>query len=250
MPGVFVTKGMTVGVPPGGLTVSMGPGGELDAQLVLQVRFDVCPTWVELALRHLEDAVKGREERIAAWAKDDPEQKAATLEREFEASMQAVMAAAIAVDAFYAMIQPHVKLPTGTAERWRTKRTARYVQVTEVIRRGFKIRQAAIVELRKSLKEIYRVRDMAVHPSGRIEMAVVHPELDVGVEWRFALFRSQNAEAIVNGATWLLWQLASTVEPRQDGVRTYVSGLRTKLGALFPDGHPLSPQGRNSEKEQ
>jgi len=46
--------------------------------------------------------------------------------------MQAIMAAAIAVDAFYAMIWTHVDLPPDIANKWRAGRTARYSQVTEV----------------------------------------------------------------------------------------------------------------------
>jgi hypothetical protein len=55
-------------------------------------------------------------------------QKAATLEREFEAAMQAIMAAAIAVDASYALIRSHVHLPPSIVTKWRTNRTARYVK--------------------------------------------------------------------------------------------------------------------------
>jgi hypothetical protein len=98
--------------------------------------------------------------------------------------MQAVMAAAIAIDAFYALIQTHVQLPSSLITQWRTIRTARYTQVTEVLRRAFHLKQKGTAALRQNLKEIYRLRDLAVHPSGKIEAPILHPEIDVSVEWR------------------------------------------------------------------
>jgi hypothetical protein len=110
---------MTVGIPAGGFSLSIGDDGNINGNLMLHVRFDVCPTWIELSLRHLAAANVARANRQAAWAGTDEEAKAAALEQEVEASMQAIMAAAIAVDAFYAIIQPHVDLPLTLVERWR-----------------------------------------------------------------------------------------------------------------------------------
>ena len=166
------------------------------------------------------------------------EQKAATLEREFESSMQAIMSAAIAIDAFYAIIQTHVVLPPSLLEKWRTKRTSRYSQVTEVIRRAFHLKHNGTATLRQNLKEIYRFRDLAVHPSGKIEGAVWHPELNVGVEWRFAYFSANNAELVVNAATWILWDLAYYGNPTDSNVSEYMSNLRLRLAEFFPNGHP------------
>jgi hypothetical protein len=51
-------------------------------------------------------------ERIAAWQSDDADARAATLEREFESSMQAMMAAAIALDSFYLALRDKTSIPT------------------------------------------------------------------------------------------------------------------------------------------
>lgn len=97
MSGVFITRGMRVAVPAGGLTFSIGDDGQLKgSSLTIHVHYDVCPTWLELAFRHLADAEDRGLARIAAWQSDDQDARAATLEREFESSMQAMMAAAIA----------------------------------------------------------------------------------------------------------------------------------------------------------
>jgi hypothetical protein len=107
-------------------------------------------------------------------------EKARTLEREFESSMRAIMAAAIALDAFYAVLQPHVGPEPKLLEKWRKKRTARYSQVTEVVRRAFNLKRNGTKTLRKNLKQIYRLRDLAVHPPGNIQAAILHPELNIG----------------------------------------------------------------------
>jgi hypothetical protein len=94
--------------------------------------------------------------------------------------------------------------------------------------------------LRDNLKEIYRFRDMAVHPSGRIQAALLHPDLNVGVEWRFVYFRASNVRALVNAATGIVWQLAHHGKPTTAKVVNYINGLRARLATLFPSGHPES----------
>ena len=237
MAGIFISRGMTVAVPPGGLTIGIGTNGSSTSNVILHVRFDVCPTWTELALRHLADAKARRTAREIAWAGTNEEDKAASLEREFEASMQAIMAAAIALDAFYSLMQTHVQLPPSLVTRWRTKRTARYSQVTEILRRAFHLKPEGTAVLRQNLKEIYRLRDLAVHPSGKIEAPILHPEINVGVEWRFAYFRAHNAELIVNAATRILWDLAHAGKP-DSKIQEYMAALRQQLEELFPTGHP------------
>jgi hypothetical protein len=240
MVGIFISRGMAITVPAGGLTISIGADGKPAANMTLHVRFDVCPTWTEIALRHLDDAREKRVARQAAWAGTNEEHKAASLEREFETSMQAIMAAAIALDAFYSLIQTHVDLPPSLTEQWRTKRTPRYSQVTEVLRRAFRLKPKGVAVLRGNLKEIYRLRDLAVHPSGKIAAPTLHSELGVGVEWRFAYFRAHNAELAVNVATWILWELAHGGKPKEPKIVEYMNGLRQRLVQLFPSGHPFA----------
>ena len=240
MSGIFISRGMSIAIPAGGLVISLDEHGKPVApSLTLHVRFDVCPTWCQLALLHLAEAMSRRDARITAWAGTDENKKAESLEREFEASMQAAMASAIAMDAFYSVVQTHVQLPTTLVQQWRSKRTARYSQVAEVLRRGFGLKTKGAKLLRDNLKEIYRFRDLAVHPSGKIQAPLLHPELNVGVEWRFAYFRATNAEGLVNAATAIIWDLANNGTPREEQINKYMKGLRERLLELFPCGHPL-----------
>ena len=225
MTGVFVTRGMTLAVPAGGLTLSIGDEGKLAGSLTLHVHYDVCPTWLELASRHLSDAEERKRARIAAWNSDDQEARAATLEAEFKSSMQAIMAAAIAINSFYAALRERTNIPDETIQAWRKNKTARYKQIVEVLRRAFSLIPRDCAKLRQNVKEIFKVRDMAIHPIGNVAAPVLHPELQVGVEWRFALFRADNAEAIVGGARSIVHELVAKGKPSTPEVQRYIDGL-------------------------
>jgi hypothetical protein len=243
MSGIFISRGMTVSIPAGGLKISLGSNAP-PPSLTLHVHFDVCPTWCELAMSHLEAAKARRADRIAAWQRneEDPhvgETKALTLEREFEASMQAIMAAAISLDAFYESLRDRIAIPAALTDQWRQNRTARYAQVTEVFRKAFRLKPRGTKQLREHLKRIYRLRDLAVHPSGKIQAPIEHPELNVGVEWRFFYFRAEHAQHVVDAATAIVWDLANQGKPANEKITQYVKGLRSRLNVLFPEGHPL-----------
>ena len=209
--------------------------------LTLQIRFDVCPTWIQLAKRHLETAIEARTKRQFVWSGTDVVAKEQALEAEFESSMQAIMAAAIAWDAFYSILRQNVKIPQSLIERWRSGRTARYSQVTEIVRRAFSLNPKKTSTLRANLKEIYRFRDLAVHPSGQIEAALLHPELNIGVEWRFVYFQATNAELAVSGAAAMLWVLAHDGKAKDTKIIEYQKTLCARLEEIFPDGPPTIP---------
>jgi hypothetical protein len=237
MPGVRISKGMTVGFPE--FTLQIRPDGSIESSpVVLHVRFDVCPTWIGLASKHVAAAKAARQERQAKWATANEETRDQLLESEFESSMQAIVSAGVAWDALYAMVRDHASIPSTMAERWRHGRTARYTQVAEVVRRAFKLKGAGASALRGNLKEIFRYRDRAVHPSGKLEAAVHHPELDVGVEWRFVFFRAKNAEFVVSVASAMLWDLAHKAKPQHAKVVEYQKLLARKLQVVFPQGRP------------
>jgi hypothetical protein len=54
--GIFITKGVRVGIPAGGLKISMSGTGEIGSHLVLHAALDVTPHWFDIALTHLAAA--------------------------------------------------------------------------------------------------------------------------------------------------------------------------------------------------
>ena len=108
-----------------------------------------------------------------------------------------------------------------------------------MIRRAFNLKRNGVRLLLENLKKIYRLRDLAVHPSGKVQEALLHPELGVGVEWRFVYFRADISEGAVNAATAIVWDLAFQGKPVSDQTANYLRGLRARLNDLFQQGHPL-----------
>lgn len=51
MPGIYITRGMTVSIP--GYSLRSREDGEIAAApLTAHVWFEVCPTWLQIAKRH------------------------------------------------------------------------------------------------------------------------------------------------------------------------------------------------------
>ncbi len=236
MPGIFITRGMMGSVPD--FQIRIGEDGSLEADATFHVRFDVCPTWIQIAMRHLNDAVTAKVNRYEVWSGTDENAKAQCLEAEFEASMQAIMAAAIAWDAFYAILRGYVPIPDDMAICWQKNRTARYKQVLEIVRRGFSLKRSQTAALKTALKQIYSYRDLAVHPAGNIEAPLLHPELDVGTEWRFVYFRTTNAKELVLSTVEIIWALAHNGKPNYPEIGNYLEILSMRLREIFPSGCP------------
>ena len=113
MADIFTTKGTTFSIS--GISFWIGDDDQFQIGPVkLNVHFDVCPTWIQIAIRHLDTALQARLKRKEAWEKSDENLKASTLEAEFESSMQAIMAAAIAWDSLYSVLCEHVVIPADT----------------------------------------------------------------------------------------------------------------------------------------
>lgn len=210
------------------LEIAAEPAGSV----VSPARFDVCPTWLELAIRHLSDARAAQVTRVAASNRADELAKAEAFEWEFEASLQAMVASGIAVDAFCAVIRSKVQLPESLCNQWRENPTPRYIKNSEVLRIAFSLGLKAASGVRQCLGEILRFRDLAIDPSQKSAGLVFHPELSTGVEWRFAYFRYENALQIVRATAWLIWELATCGKSNDADVQKYVDALRLRIEPL------------------
>lgn len=195
--GILVGRGTRVVIPAGGLKIDLGDAGNrVTAEVRLQL--NMWFYWLETALSHLCNA---REHHAALLrARDDGETPQPALDNEACSGMQAIMAAAIAMDALYADVAERLPVPPDLRAHWRQNGTAPYAQVTEVFRRAFGLRRQGTANLRRTLKELYRFRDIAVHPDARASAPVQHPDLRVGVEWRFVAFGFDSATQAVRAA--------------------------------------------------
>ena len=195
-------------------------------------RFDVCPTWLDLAIRHLSDAGAAQVSRVAEYRGADGIAQVEMLQWEFEASLQAVVCCGIAVHAFGAAMQSKVQLPQSVSEEWQRQGTPRYIQISEVLRIAFGLDAKNASGVRQCLSEILRFHDLAINPSQKSGTTVFHPGLAAAVEWRFAYFRYENALLIVRATLRLIWELVAFGKPNEVDVQKYVDGLRQKVEPL------------------
>lgn len=194
-PGVFLVKGDAVSVQP--FTISVNEQGEIEASpVVLHVGIDMTGYWLEIAYKHLLNTELAHKKLMLAKEEGNDEKISRYLKKESIAGMQSIMASGIALDAYYASIKEHVKIPQSTLDSWRENSTARYKQISEVLRMGFRLKNPSSKNLRDILKQNFKFRDDAVHPSPGTAAPMLHVELNKVTDWRYATFRFYNAKAI------------------------------------------------------
>lgn len=196
----------------------------------------MCPYWLKFAYDHLLITEQNSNAITNAKERNNDEEIGDALKLEFSSGMQAMMAAGIAVDAFYASTKDYVAISDETARAWRDNRTARYKQVSEVLRSAYRIANSDARGLRDVTKHIYHFRDKAVHPSSGALPLALHPGLNKVTNWRYAAFCFQKAKVAASLAFQIVWRLVAS--PReQDYVNlelmNYCETLLTSIKPLL-----------------
>lgn len=192
--GVYISEGMGVRIPAGGLTISIDEQGAPSVQVIeFQVSLDVWPYWIDIGMDHADLARKARRELEEAVAEDRDADKGIHLEAECKAGMVACSAAGFALDAFYESIRWHLPGMDALIRDWNRAGTPRHRRVAETIRRGTVLTNEQGKDLQRGVREVFKYRSWAVHPPADFRAPVVHDLLGAGVEWRFMAFRSSNA---------------------------------------------------------
>ncbi len=232
-PGIFVTKGMKISIPP--FSITLGKDGKSSSTgITLNTGIDMCPYWLKIAYGHLLNTEAANIELMLAKAEHSDEKISQALQNEFTSGMQAIMAASIAIDSYYASVKDHIKIQNNLIQQWRTNRTARYKQIVEVLRRGYSLKKGPTKVLRDIIKEIYIYRDKAVHPEYGTAIPKLHIELNKVTDWRFVTFRFYNAKAIVGQSFSIIYQTSSiTLDDSQKELKKYYDELIIELQPIM-----------------
>jgi hypothetical protein len=219
--GIYVVKGMDLILK--NLSFSIDEEGNLKAsQPIVHLRLDQTAVWLRIAIGHVVDADAAHIRVLQAHRDGDEKAKGRHLMATYESGMQAVVAAATAMDAFYASVKSHVKIDDAALAAWRANGTPRYAQIAEVLRRGFRLPDESAQVVRRFLHRLADRRDQAVHPGSDAHEAELHPDLGVGVEWRFVAFGRDIAHAATESVLRIMTKLTSSAERvRNDEVRAY-----------------------------
>ena len=232
--GILVSDGTEFSLK--GFRLVVTGDGEIAAELDgVELRPDLTVHWLAIAVEHVRDAKVGREALVASIADEWLGDHSAPLEAEFRASMQAIVASAIALEAFHSSLRDRTTVPPETLQAWRENRTARWRQVAEVIRLAFNLEPETHVQIRKSVREIFKYRDWAVHPRARSGDPVRHELLDAGTEWRFVAFTYENAHKAVGAALAVVNNLCRATPKSRPAVVEFAQNLRTRLEPLVEE---------------
>ena len=244
MTGIMLLNGMSLHLS--GLSLSIDESGNISApNAEFHVSYDACITWAGIAKLQGAEALSAMELRRRTWNEtDDSELRGNCLRNEFFASVQAVIAAATTLDALYAQLKLLDTIPKEITNAWAKNRKPRSSQVAETVRMTFDIQDQLFTDFRTAIKHIYRLRDLAVHPSAIKTKPYKHPELDVGLEWRFTTYRGDVADIMVTYVLNLIWELAHFSKFKNEKVKKYIEGLNNKIQNLLPDGKP-TPRSTN-----
>lgn len=241
--GVFIVKGDQVSVAD--LKVTVLPDGKMEAGVRVELGLDMCPSWLEIAFERQSESDEAYRRLLAAVAAGDDDSMGIALKADFSASLQSIMAGAVALDAFYASVKERIEIDEGTLQGWRQKRTARYKQITEVLRRAFGLSPEGVSQVRFQTKNIFRFRDIAVHPDSRTRLPTYYPVLNKGVDSRYTNFRNRNSLASLWYSANLIRGAARNPNAVSEELKHYCGDLLKRLEALIKEwenryGRPLN----------
>ncbi|WP_169744264.1 hypothetical protein [Knoellia aerolata] len=256
MPGIFFTRGAQLRIPAGGLTIRMTDQGEVVMEPVrTQLRMDLWPQWLHEALDATIAARVAYADLLAevAGQGEAGDRLAELLDRELRACMRAISSSAFAVDAFYASVQARSPAHPDRA-KWRApgrRRTPRQAQVSEALRYHLKLRQPGASEIRARIKQLFKFRGWAVHADATFRDAIHREDLDLGVGWHHAAFRTENAVATLGSTFQMLDVLVVRLERGCQELREYAPFARERLDDLLDlyDAEPGLPPLRRARDE-
>ena len=238
--GIYIIEGMTLKIS--NLSIHMSDEGNITQEGPdFAVGYDACIAWARIALEHRDMAKAKMEARRVVWRSEELDecQRGRSLEAEFYAAMQAVVASVSCIDALYDHLLPYSPIDTATKKAWSSNKTARYIQIAETVRAAFAITPTETKALREGLQAMFSLRDAAVHPSNAPREPYPHPELDIATDWRLTVFRGDVADSFVCNAVGLLWDVTRGSKFRTPELAKFIEQFRERVDRLLPDGRPL-----------
>ena len=134
--------------------------------------------------------------------------------------MVAVTAAAIALDAFYASLKQR-NGPHPDEAAWRQRLAAgvkphpRHWQIAETLIGAWfawSVRNPAAAELRRRVKRLFILRDLAVHPPADVNGFPLRKDINRRMEWRFSAYGTENARKAFESAEQLIEALPVSIQ--------------------------------------
>lgn len=209
----------------------MEEDGSISSKMTLHIGYDMYPQWLLIAIEHAERCAEAGKLLDDIWTGGGDEKQSLALELEMREGMQAITAAAIAIDGFYGTVIDRCPPPADVARSWKDKKLARYAQVAEVLRLSFKLGNKSFSEIRERLKIAFAFRDEAVHPTATAREPVPHPRLNVATERRLAMYSADNA---MNSARFSLNLIGLLIAHPRKKHAALVEHCQFAKGVIYP----------------
>jgi hypothetical protein len=146
--------------------------------------------------------------------------------------MQAISAAAFSLEAFYAAVQERIPADKELAKRWAKNRTSRPTRISETLIKAFKVTHPGRTVLRNNLKEVFKFRDYAVHPPASFRGPIMHPDLNIGVEWRFIAFTASGSITAVQVSLSVIKQCLHAPQDKYEELVKWAQGYLATIDKM------------------
>jgi hypothetical protein len=169
------------------------PSGGMTGSLSLQIRTHLWISWARIALKHETAAHTARQE----MQQSDVDQSR-LLEREGDAGLDGICAAAFALEALSRELVPLGAIPQSTVEKWRQQEDRPKAEnvALEVLSQTFDAR-GLVADWRTELEWLFEMRDSSVHYEGLFEPPKLHP-VGMNVSPAQAAYSAENTTRAVN----------------------------------------------------
>jgi hypothetical protein len=228
--GINVPNGADFRIPAGSLRIELVDGEPTMSVGPVEIRTDLWPHWIEVAKAALSRARTANALNPGLGCGRDAEFQA-LLEQELQECLIACAAAAFALEAFAYSVQYHdsgAPIVAASTSGW----------MHQVFLRAFRMPNEQSRAVRSSLREVFKWRNRAVHPSAEFAEPITHPQFFAGMEPRYIWFRVENAETVVRFARDLIYSLLHQARPGVPGLTAWCEAMigRETLWQPIRDG--------------
>jgi hypothetical protein len=236
VPGIFFPRGAQLQLPAGSIQIRVEDGGEIVVDPIApHLRMDMWSQWLQEAIEAAVASSEAHDQVVHEVASPTSDERLGDLlDLELRTSMRAITSAAFAVDAFYASVR--ARSPEHPdRRRWLAsgRRTPRHVQVFATRHHALKIRRPGAGQMKGVIKELFTYRAWAVHADSAFKQPVLREDLDRGVDWHYAAFRSENALNSVHTTAQMLDVLVQLFKRGSDELCDWASVARARLDEIL-----------------
>lgn len=228
MPGIFFPRGGQLRIPAGRLTIRMTEDGAVVGDPVTpQLRMDLWPQWLMEAIDAAAAMCATHDDLVADVVSLSDQRIGDLLDMELRTAMRTITSSAFAVDAFYASVRSRSS-EHPDRRRWLApgRRTPRHVQVFGTLHHALKIRRPGAGQMKDAIQELFKFRGWAVHADSAFQDPVLREDVDRGVDWHYAAFRTDNALAVLHKTLQMLDVLIELFDRGSDELREWKPAAR------------------------